>query len=82
MPDNLDEILRVRVSKDLKNDLQKLADNDGRHLAQLARKILVDYARTHRNIALHDEKPPIKYAVPGRSKLPPGKTGIAKKTEN
>lgn len=60
MPDNLDEIIRVRVTKELKDSLQELADDDGRDLAQLARKILVDYARANRAARLQ-EKSEIKY---------------------
>lgn len=75
MPDNLDEIIRVRVTKDLKDSLQRIADTDARDLAQLARKILVDYVRAHRTAGLTlNEKPAIKYPV--------RKRGIAKEKEN
>lgn len=50
--------------------------------AYIAALIRDDIKAADRALELHDEKPPIKYAVPGRSKIPPGKRSIPKTKEN
>ena len=81
----LDEAIRVRISQKLKDDLQRIADAEHRTLSNLAHKILLEYSDRAHAAALNDSTPPLKYQQqqpPARSKLPPGKRGIAKKAEN
>lgn len=63
------------------DDLKKLADADGRKVANfLRRKILKSLPDWKTELA--QAASPSKYAVPGRSALKRGQRGVSKKSEN
>lgn len=81
-----ERIVGIRLDANTYKRFHDLATGDDRKVASFIKLFLLKNlplleadART-KGITLNE--PPAKYAVPGRSRLPKGKRGISKKSEN